>query len=208
MHRRAAAWGAVALTLTLAACTAPHDDTSPRPTPSPSPTQSTLVAELHLPDAPATVLDVADPSARAIAASQTFYESAPVVVVAPADDLTAQVSGAAVAVSLGAPLLLDGVADPAATRSEVTRLGAVTVLTVGGARLDDCRGSDGHRHVGQDDGRGSGARDGARRRQAHRADHRHVVGRSRAAGPSSRVRFASSRRSSSRSPVSPAPTSA
>jgi hypothetical protein len=87
-------------------------------------------------------------SGLATTASRTLYERAPVVVVAPADDQAAQVRAASIAVAAGAPLLLSPPPagpsaapsarpsstpedDPATT--EVERLGARTVVAVGGA---------------------------------------------------------------------------
>ena len=94
-----------ALVGTAAGCTpAPPGPTSPAPTSSSLP--APLVAELHLPDAPTTVLD--GPSD--VAASRALFVTSPVVVLAPEDDLGAQLEAGSAAVALGAPLLLVGAA--------------------------------------------------------------------------------------------------
>jgi hypothetical protein len=55
----------------------------------------------------ATVVADADPAARALETSRLLFESAPTVLVAPADDETATFLSAQVAVALGVPLLLE-----------------------------------------------------------------------------------------------------
>ena len=91
------------------------DQTAPtaEATEPPRPVQPGVV----LPQAPATVLAGADASTRAVEMSSTLYESAPVAVLAPADDAASQLLAARTAVALGAPLLLTP-AGPAATPAE------------------------------------------------------------------------------------------
>ena len=61
---------------------------------------------------------------------------APVVVVAPADDVAAQLTAASAAVALGAPVLLTGpAADAAPLLAELARLDTEAVLAVGAATL-------------------------------------------------------------------------
>ncbi|WP_298888881.1 hypothetical protein [uncultured Serinicoccus sp.] len=71
-----------------------------------------------------TVLGGATAAELAIQASGTFFESAPVVVVAAQDE---QLAAASAGVTLGAPVLVDG----PGVLEEVERLGAGTALTVG-----------------------------------------------------------------------------
>ena len=82
-----------------AATTAP----SPRPSPSPSPVR--LRAEVRAPHA-TTVLAATDPVTAAVEASAAVFATAPVVVLAPAHDEAAGLTGASAAVVLGSPLLL------------------------------------------------------------------------------------------------------
>ncbi|MFF3066262.1 hypothetical protein ACFVQ3_17120 [Oerskovia sp. NPDC057915] len=81
--------------------------------------------------APVLVLTSADPAELALTASQSFFEQAPVVVLADAGDQTAQDAAAAVALDLHAPVLLTGgaIADSGLAK-EVERLGAVTAVVV------------------------------------------------------------------------------
>lgn len=87
--------------------------------------------------APAGAAVVAETSAAAMAlrVSSEWWVQAPVVVVAAADDPAAQLRAASVAVMVGAPVLLagaDGTAGHAGdVAAELTRLGAVQVLTAG-----------------------------------------------------------------------------
>lgn len=78
---------------------------SPTPTPTPEP-PTVHVGEVALPDAATTVLDATDPVQAAARTSEALFATAPVAVVAPADDAAAQLRAASVAVALGAPLLL------------------------------------------------------------------------------------------------------
>ena len=135
---------------------------TPTVTPTPTPTPPAQ-AEVRLPAAAATVLPEADGAELALAASETFFVSAPVVVVAPVDDPESQQRAAQVAVELGAPLLLapaaarpsgdtagtptpsaaPGTAQPTpvdddvvALRAEVARLDAQAVVTFGEVTAD------------------------------------------------------------------------
>lgn len=105
-----------------------------------------------------TVLDQESPTARALAASATFFDRTPLVVVAPADDPAAQQEAATHADDWGVPVLLDdtpgkaadadGTEEPAPTEpasdealvAELDRLGTTTVATVGDVSLDDPAG--------------------------------------------------------------------
>ncbi|MBW0091033.1 hypothetical protein I4I73_19475 [Pseudonocardia sp. KRD-184] len=99
--------------LLLAACAA---------TPAP-PLPATQVAT---PAETVTVLDGADPAALATATSAALFTSAPLAVLAAADDPGAQADAAGRAAELGVPLLLTP--DPSA---ELDRLGATGVVPVG-----------------------------------------------------------------------------
>lgn len=118
----------------LAGCTAPPDPTGTDSS-TPEPTPETLVAALRLPEAPTTVLPGTGAD-LAVATSQALFETSPIAVLAPADDLAAQTTAASAAVALGGPLLLvpaeepageagpsataSATADPSATASEPT----------------------------------------------------------------------------------------
>jgi hypothetical protein len=121
--RRTRVAALVAAAALLAGCTAPTPDATPAPTPTPTPTP-VLRGETRLPDA-TTVLPDATEAELALAASETFFASSPVVVLA-APDAVARLRAASVAVALGAPLLVE-----APVTAEVRRLDAVAVLTVG-----------------------------------------------------------------------------
>ncbi len=76
-----------------------------------------------------------DPAAAAVSTSRALFEESGVVVVAPAGDPAATLLGASAAVGLGVPLLLDpegGGAGDDAVAEELDRLGATSVLAVGG----------------------------------------------------------------------------
>jgi hypothetical protein len=122
--------------------------------PSRQPDAPALVSQTVRPGDFLSVVAGADPAANAIATSRALYERADLVVTAPAGDAPAQLLAASAAVALGAPLLLTPAtpaggaspADPpsknaqdapnaaaaAALEGELTRLGAATVLDVGG----------------------------------------------------------------------------
>ncbi|MGC5615867.1 hypothetical protein [Georgenia sp. Z1491] len=67
-------------------------------------------------------------TARSVAAAGTYFDSSPVVVLAP-DGGPRSVEAASAGVHLGVPVLVDG--DDAAEAAEIERLGATTVLAVG-----------------------------------------------------------------------------
>ncbi len=76
-----------------------------------------------------------EPAAAAVSASRALFEEAGVVVVAPDGDAAATLLGASAAVGLGVPLLLDPEGEGAgddAVAEELDRLGATSVLAVGG----------------------------------------------------------------------------
>lgn len=97
---------------------------------SEDPAQDLRAAAVHN-IAPVLVLTSTDPAELALTASQSFFEQAPVVVLADADDETAQDAAAAAALDLHAPVLLTGgaIADSGLAK-EVERLGAVTAVVV------------------------------------------------------------------------------
>lgn len=142
----------------LAACTAPSTpdgsrSASPSPTPTPPPVHA---AEVRLPDTATTVVGGTEAAVLAAGMSAALYASAPVAVVAPADDVAAQLRAASVAVALGAPLLLDApvapdddatapaTAEPTTeaetaddpTDVELDRLAVLAVLTVGDVTVE------------------------------------------------------------------------
>ncbi|MFD6094394.1 hypothetical protein ACFWGN_19945 [Oerskovia sp. NPDC060338] len=81
--------------------------------------------------APVVVLGSSDPAELTLTASQAFFASAPVVILADAEDETAQAAAAAAALPLHAPVLLTGgaIADSGLAK-EIARLGAVTAVVV------------------------------------------------------------------------------
>ncbi|MBT0994720.1 hypothetical protein KIN34_10530 [Cellulomonas sp. DKR-3] len=96
---------------------------SPLPPASPTPTVASVErAVLRTPTGAATVLPAGTDAA--VRVSATVFGTSPVVVVAQ-DDEAALLTGATVAVGLGAPLL------PVDAADEMARLGARTVVTVG-----------------------------------------------------------------------------
>ncbi len=86
------------------------------------------------PDQRLTVVADAEPAASAVSASRALFDEAGVVVVAPDGDRAATLLGSSAAVGLGVPLLLDpeGTGGDDAVAAELDRLGATTVLAVGG----------------------------------------------------------------------------
>jgi len=151
---RLRAVGVVAAAALLTACTAPwQPDGGRTPTATPTPTPPPVYqAELQLPDAPATVIEGADPATLAAGVSAALFASAPVAVVASAVDSEAHLRAASAAVALGAPLLLHdpstGVTEPSAgatatttdpaaaasmdvTADELSRLGVLAILVFG-----------------------------------------------------------------------------
>src|SRR5665647_2804150 len=153
---RLRAVGVVAAAALLAACTAPWQpdgDRTPTASPTATPPPPVYQAELQLPEAPATVIEGADPATLAAGVSATLFASAPVAVLASAVDSEAHLRAASAAVALGAPLLLHdpgagvaepstgattgATADPAAaappdvTADELSRLGVLAILVFG-----------------------------------------------------------------------------
>ena len=124
--------GVVAAAALLAACTAPwHPDGGRTPTATPTPTPPPVYqAELQLPDAPATVIEGADPATLAAGVSAALFASAPVAVVASAVEDEDHLRAASAAVTLGAPLLLHdpgaGVVQPSTEPSTGASTGAST----------------------------------------------------------------------------------
>ena len=122
--------------LGLGACTTGPDDPRPTASPSPTPTPTALSAQVSVPTAAATVLPAATPDDAALEVSRTLYASAPVVVLAPVDDIAAQLTAATVAVALGTPaLLVDPAATPGAVTDELARLGTEVIVRVGAVAL-------------------------------------------------------------------------
>jgi len=136
---------ATVLVAVLGGCTLgtqpdPGPTDGPSSTPTPTPTPVVVVA----PVAAAVLVDAGEDAAgAALQVSRELFVSAPVVVLAPADDVAAQLTAASAAVGIGAPLLLTA---PAATSAapatvapadpvtaELARLDAVAVLLVGDA---------------------------------------------------------------------------
>jgi hypothetical protein len=122
-------------------------DDEPGPDDSAPDTSEVLQPVLASTAEPTTVVDGDGPVDLAAATSATLFDEAPVVVVAPADDVAAQARAATAAVELGVPLLLapsvDAVPEgrtgapsgrPARATTltdEVARLAPRTVLAVG-----------------------------------------------------------------------------
>ena len=122
--------------LGLGACTTGPDEPRPTASPSPTPTPTALAAQVSVPTAAATVLPAATPYDAALEVSRTLYASAPVVVLAPVDDIAAQLTASTVAVALGAPaLLVDPAATPGAVTDELARLGTEVIVRVGAVAL-------------------------------------------------------------------------
>lgn len=110
---------------------------APTATPTPTPSPASAAATARTPDRSVTVLDSADPVARAVEASRTLFASSPGVVVAPAGDAAAVRRAVADSGRLRVPLLLVPASDGAVldvVRTEVTRLAATWVAAVGSVR--------------------------------------------------------------------------
>lgn len=121
----------VALAAALAACTAGSPDGGGRTdAASPAPSATPVAATLQPAPAPATVTSGSDASA-AVQTSAAVFATAPVVVLADAADVPAQLTAASAAVAVGAPVLLTG--GDADVAAEVARLGASAALVVRGA---------------------------------------------------------------------------
>ncbi|GIG29739.1 hypothetical protein [Cellulomonas marina] len=108
----------------------------PRPSATPTAPAAATAGAVATPRPPAGTAVVApdDAVAAAVATSAALFATAPVVVLAPVEDLRAQVRAARAAVALGVPLLLTaGAAAGPVVAAEVDRLGARVVLHVGAA---------------------------------------------------------------------------
>ena len=121
-----------AVLLVLSGCTGTTtvdpDPTSPPPEPQPA-------AVAQLPEAVNSLVSQTDPAALALESSQDFFASARAVVLAPAEDEGASLRAASIGVALGAPVLLTGPGE-AAIEEEIVRLGAETLIPVGGVDLN------------------------------------------------------------------------
>jgi hypothetical protein len=90
-----------------------------------------------------TLVADADPVASSVSTSRALFRTAQVVVLAPEGDPAGTLLGATAAVGLGVPLLVEPkAADPRAdtVAAELARLGARTVLTVGGVSAPSQQG--------------------------------------------------------------------
>jgi hypothetical protein len=114
-RRTAALGGAVGVLVASAALWGwtsrdqPADDTADPASLGPDPTDTPpepLRPVLAVPAEPTTIVAADQAGEQAAAASATFFERAPVVVLAPEDDPDAQALAASATVALGAPLLL------------------------------------------------------------------------------------------------------
>ncbi|MFI2752506.1 hypothetical protein ACGIF2_03620 [Cellulomonas sp. P22] len=125
------------LGLAVTGCTVtPAPDKSPDATATPSP--AALVAATRPLTAAATLVPDAAADVLALTTSRALYERAPVVVLAPAADVAAQLAAASGAVALGAPVLLTGGTVTAGeVADEVARLGATSALRLGDAVVPD-----------------------------------------------------------------------
>lgn len=77
-----------------------------------------------------------DATEVALDSSSRFFDSATAVLLAPSQDQSAVLRASSIAVALGAPLLLTGEQDEAVA-DELDRLGADTIMPVGGVDLSD-----------------------------------------------------------------------
>jgi len=110
------------------------------------------IAQAMLPEDPVTAFEPGNPAEIALRASQLFFESAQVVVLASSTEAAAISRASSFAVSLGTPLLLtsppgqntsgqdvteqtDTSAQPGSLNTELLRLGTRAVLTVGEVSL-------------------------------------------------------------------------
>ena len=118
----------------LAACTSPAPARTGTPAPTPT---SAAAAAPQAPQRSITVVDAADPVARAVAVSGVLFASSPGVVVAPVGDAAAMRLAVAESGRLRVPLLLVPDADGealGAVRTEVARLGARWIAAAGSIR--------------------------------------------------------------------------
>lgn len=89
--------------------------------------------QVREPSGPALVLDSTDPAELALTASQAFFHASPVAVIASAEDADARSTAAATGAAVAAPVLLtDGGVSDTNVVAELERLGAGTVVVVGG----------------------------------------------------------------------------
>lgn len=126
---------ATAALLLLGACTDPGEEqsTSAGPGPDPDPTTAAPaapVAQGRQPDAARTLVASEDAEELAVATSRSYVDQAQVAVVAPSDDRDAVMRAASLGAATGAPVLL-AEPDSGALDTELLRLGAVGVVTVG-----------------------------------------------------------------------------
>lgn len=88
------------------------------------------------PPSAGVVLEGSDPAELAVAASQTYFSSAGVVVLTPPDD-AAQLRAASIGMALGLPVLVVGEETQEAVTAELERLWTHTVLVTGGAEVPE-----------------------------------------------------------------------
>ncbi|WP_162830259.1 hypothetical protein [Amycolatopsis palatopharyngis] len=119
--------------LIVAACTDGPRDGASETTGAPVPER----AQTHHPREPVTVLDARPGPELAMAASDALFRSAPIVLVADAQDVEGLATASEIAVRLGAPVLVDSGVHPtdvpSGLRQELTRLSPQAVLAVGTA---------------------------------------------------------------------------
>ncbi|TDE89626.1 hypothetical protein EXU48_19515 [Occultella glacieicola] len=134
-HRSRAWWAAVAAALLLLAGCDGNVNLDPDPS-SPTTSQAPRPAGVPQPPTePTTLFASSEASELAMMASQAFFESAQVAVVAPAADVSASARAASIGSALGVPVLLTGV-DDIGVEQEWVRLGVGAVVTVGGVVLE------------------------------------------------------------------------
>jgi hypothetical protein len=102
-----------------------RDEPAERDVPEPEPARPTLA----LPPEATTVVPGDGAAELAAGASATFFERAPVVVLAPADDLESQARAASAAVGLGGPLLLTPPPQPRAEPGRASTAGSDAGVT-------------------------------------------------------------------------------
>ncbi|MFC0646299.1 hypothetical protein [Cellulomonas phragmiteti] len=133
-RRRSVVLGAAVALAVLAGCSwGTPDAARPAATPSATPTPEPLTAAVRTDVAPATVV-AGDAPAVALATSVALLAAAPVVVLAPLDDVAASLTAASAAVALGAPVLPTAAGADVAT--ELARLGTTHALVVGDPGTD------------------------------------------------------------------------
>jgi hypothetical protein len=102
---------------------------------SPDPAGQRAVSVTSAPHSALTLVADADPVAAAVSASRALFDRSTVAVVARDGDGAGELLGASAAVGLGVPLLVQPAGGGAGDvlGSELDRLGATTVLAIGGA---------------------------------------------------------------------------